>query len=266
MSLKQDLSTTVLMTPVPTGGTSSVRVSRSTRNLFVLKSLSVILVLTVLVLGINYYLISNCPKDEDQNQVVALGDNRSALFLPITVSVYYEILCPDSKHFILKQLIPVWKKYKKDLNVRLVPFGKGNVAHRNGDYQFTCQHGAEECHGNKLHACLIENYGNATTQMEVIGCSMERFKLWGATIKNIDEVMTECVKEFIPDNTHELVCSNANHLLAAHGHETLSLRPRLTFIPTISIDNSLGNQATILRNLDGVICAILKNRNSELNC
>ncbi|CAL8108584.1 unnamed protein product [Orchesella dallaii] len=263
MSLKQDLSTTGLMTPVP--GISTTRVSRSSRNLFVLKSLSVILILTFLVLGINYYLISNCPKDEEQH-VVSIGDNQSAIVLPITVSVYYEILCPDSKHFILKQLIPVWRKYINHLNVRLVPFGKGNVAERSGTYQFTCQHGAEECHGNKLHACLIENYGNASIQMDVIGCSMERFRLWGATIKDIDEVMSECIKEKIPDNKHELICPNADKLLATHGYETLALRPRVTFIPTISIDNSVGNQATILRNLDGVICKILNNRNSEIKC
>ena len=46
----------------------------------------------------------------------------------MVVDVYYEVLCPDSRYFILKQLYPAWQKVQDIMDVRFKPFGKAQVS------------------------------------------------------------------------------------------------------------------------------------------
>ena len=48
----------------------------------------------------------------------------------VTIGVYYESLCPDSRNFITKQLYPTYQKLGQNLDVEFRPFGKASV--RNG--------------------------------------------------------------------------------------------------------------------------------------
>lgn len=62
----------------------------------------------------------------------------------VKVRVYYEALCPDSKHFFMKHLAPVAQKLSDFVDVTLVPYGKASVSiclawlHHFYHYQF-CQ-------------------------------------------------------------------------------------------------------------------------------
>lgn len=44
------------------------------------------------------------------------------------VMVFYEALCPDSKHFILKQLQQAFYKAPTLVEFQLVPYGKASVS------------------------------------------------------------------------------------------------------------------------------------------
>lgn len=46
----------------------------------------------------------------------------------VKVRVYYEALCPDSKHFFMRHLGPVTEKLSDFLQVTLVPYGKATVS------------------------------------------------------------------------------------------------------------------------------------------
>lgn len=46
---------------------------------------------------------------------------------PVMVMVFYEALCPDSKHFIIKQLEPTYNKAPSLIDFQLVPYGKATV-------------------------------------------------------------------------------------------------------------------------------------------
>lgn len=46
----------------------------------------------------------------------------------IKIRVYYEALCPDSKHFFIRHLWPVTEKLSDFIEVFLVPYGKASVS------------------------------------------------------------------------------------------------------------------------------------------
>lgn len=46
---------------------------------------------------------------------------------PVVVTVFYEALCPDSKNFVIKQLLPTFYKAPALVEVQLVPYGKAEV-------------------------------------------------------------------------------------------------------------------------------------------
>ncbi len=46
----------------------------------------------------------------------------------VQVEVYYEVLCPDSRSFVIHQLSPTWEKLKSIMDVHLKPYGKAQVS------------------------------------------------------------------------------------------------------------------------------------------
>ena len=78
--------------------------------------------------------------------------------------------------FITSQFFPSWEYFGADeLQIQFRPFGKANVSQSlewicgyydpfgfslqftesEGGWRFECQHGEDECYGNKVQACLL---------------------------------------------------------------------------------------------------------------
>ncbi|CAG9769387.1 unnamed protein product [Ceutorhynchus assimilis] len=74
----------------------------------------------------------------------------------LKVQVFYETLCPDSQHFITTQLNPTFAQLGSErIDLELIPYGHASEeTDANGTKTFTCQHGPDECYGNKVHACV----------------------------------------------------------------------------------------------------------------
>ena len=47
----------------------------------------------------------------------------------VRVDVYYEVLCPDSRYFVLHQLYPTFQKIGEAMDIHYVPYGKATVSH-----------------------------------------------------------------------------------------------------------------------------------------
>lgn len=99
-------------------------------------------------------------------------------------------------------------------------------------YVFTCQHGPIECKANIIHACSIDVIEDPSIRLQFVTCMIEN---------NIDPVgiMNTCAERITVNLESIKKCSNTQRgkeLLAKYGQMTNSLAPRVSFIPTVTLD------------------------------
>lgn len=190
-----------------------------------------------------------------QTSSIDHGPSASGEINPVVITVYYEALCPDSKSFFLKHLLPTVDKAARLISVSLVPYGKAKTNEDNfGNLSFSCQHGPTECQANKIHACAIMLLPETKLQVKYISCMISN---------NIypHQIGERCARELSINWDSILECSQSKKgdmLLKRHGDKTLAVRPKITFIPTVHLDELIGNQAAILKDLFKEVCARFK--------
>lgn len=189
--------------------------------------------------------------------------------------VFYEALCPDSKHFIIRQLQPSFYRAPTLVDFQLVPYGKAKVSakrividlkhlrqfyhllfqttqNEDGSLSFDCQHGALECEANIYHACAIEAIQEPKVLLDMVACMIK-------DNYQPKEAMISCAKVNRIDYEPIQKCVDSPHgaeLLKIHGEATNALRPQMTFVPTITLDGYQGRQASILKDLFGEVCKV----------
>ncbi|XP_045137149.1 gamma-interferon-inducible lysosomal thiol reductase-like isoform X4 [Portunus trituberculatus] len=169
---------------------------------------------------------------------------------PLNVVVYYEALCPDSRYFVIKQLKPAYGKLRSIMSISFVPYGKAQTTEKDGKYTFTCQHGAVECRANTVHACVTNAIRDEEKQLDIVSCMIERNE-------QPMKVGQKCVEKFGEDWSKVAQCVESDKgasILKHMGDMTHSLRPKVSFIPTVEIDGSLSEQTQIQQDLHKVLC------------
>jgi len=79
---------------------------------------------------------------------------------PIKVNIYYETDCPFSKNFVASELGPMLSDpdcVQTQTDFNWVPYGNADVADTGNPEG--CQHGEDECFGNRLHLCAKREFG-----------------------------------------------------------------------------------------------------------
>nr|XP_031834094.1 gamma-interferon-inducible lysosomal thiol reductase-like [Nomia melanderi] len=193
----------------------------------------------------------------------------------IDVDVYYESLCSDSKRWLRVQLAESYQILKDYIRLNFIPYGKASQTadEATGRWSFACQHGPDECNGNKAQACAIhaiqkEEPADKVQELteRVVVCAMStRFppsevetcaeKLW-ASQKTQDSIKS-CISS-----------SLADELLAEYGRKTAALSPPISFVPTIVINGvySKENQNKALNNFLKLICDNLQEGAKPSEC
>ncbi|KAJ6635328.1 GILT-like protein 1, partial [Pseudolycoriella hygida] len=171
------------------------------------------------------------------------------------VGVYYNSLCSDTSRFIHDQLVPAYEHLRDYIDLHFIPFGKSfHVDH--GDY-FLCQFGPDECYGNFLQLCgLNQICRNEQAQVDFVACEMQlpfnrnvtRPQCSEASGIDWDEV-THCIEHGF-----------AHQLKLDAGRQTHRIaRPYPNFVPTIvyngTFDQQLQNRS--LREFGRVVCELI---------
>jgi len=174
----------------------------------------------------------------------------------IRLDVYYECLCPDSRYFVLHELVPTFEKVGSMLDIHLWPYGKAETKSSSGGYVFECQHGELECLGNMYHACVAKHVKDVSKMLNVIKCMIHD----NYEPKNIAK---KCAESNDIDFNQIETCASGSEGQELHynaGVKTNALDPKVSFIPTIEIDESQGSQKAILKNLLKEVCAVYSSK------
>lgn len=97
----------------------------------------------------------------------------------IPIDIFIEFSCPYSKDFITTQLAKAYNQIKDDFDLNFYPLGKSSSYEgANGEVAFHCQHGPDECEGNKLQVCGLNLIGNENEakQVDFLVCTMTNEK------------------------------------------------------------------------------------------
>lgn len=151
----------------------------------------------------------------------------------LTVSVYYECLCPDSIRFINNQLYPTHQALGRHFNVEFKPFGFAEWTEKpDGGYDFTCQHGPQECEGNLYQACLLNLPSLVHNDyVKLIDCIEAETHPEEAT-----QICMERCGIIFPSYEDVNQCHKTTQgetILHAIGVETKSLEPKVNYVPWV---------------------------------
>ncbi|XP_068229169.1 gamma-interferon-inducible lysosomal thiol reductase-like [Palaemon carinicauda] len=169
--------------------------------------------------------------------------NKAVLFLsslvavlaqdPVKIHLYYEALCPYSIDFVVSQLYPTWTDLKDIMEVEMFPFGNANYSPDGEGWTFTCQHGADECKANMIHACAKDHLKNIDLEMEFVNCLLSAKHPVSAGAVCADEAGIEWTP--IDNCVNSIEGQNLLHEVAL-SQEKLS--PSLFFVPWIIVNDS----------------------------
>jgi len=181
---------------------------------------------------------------------------------PVKVSVYYEALCPDSINFIRNQLWPSYQSIKEIMDVDLVAYGKATHRRQDGKVLFECQHGPDECKGNKMQACALKLYPKESA-IAFVKCVMTR--------RRPHEAGETCARQLKLEFSPLDSCTSGtegDEYLALLGDRTHNLSPKLNFVPWINLDDKHDDdkQWESLRDLTRVVCDAYNSTSKPSGC
>ena len=114
------------------------------------------------------------------------------IFVP-KIQVYIESLCPDCINFITKSFKDFYEKVKKPnlAEIEFIPFGNGKEVYNisTKKYDFSCQHGDNECYGNLIETCAIQILGRVQSYSTIIciESNIEKYE------NNFDKTLEFCL-------------------------------------------------------------------------
>lgn len=181
-------------------------------------------------------------------------DSNTVDAAPVTVSLYYESLCPGCKQVILQQLYPTYQSLRGTgiLKINLVPYGNARQRYYGGSWIFTCQHGPAECTGNVMEACAIKYMADDEKYVPFVHC----LEQYGPTLVNGRYCAGLVGVDFNPISR----CTygaEGNSLEHEMGVKTESLNPPHQYVPWLTMNgvHTSEIQDALSSNMLSYVCA-----------
>ncbi|EPS59926.1 hypothetical protein M569_14879, partial [Genlisea aurea] len=148
----------------------------------------------------------------------------------VSLSLYYESLCPYCADFIVNKLSKIFQNRLIDVvDLRLIPWGNTHILPNS---TWACQHGADECFLDVVDACAIRVWPE-WTHFRFIHC-VERLHLMGKHTE-----WRSCFTTLALDPTPLYNCYNYGlgyRLEKQYADETFALNPPHRFVPWVVVD------------------------------
>jgi interferon gamma-inducible protein 30 len=151
---------------------------------------------------------------------------------PVNVTLYFESLCPDCKDLFVYQLFPAYTKLASTriLNLQLVPYGNAKVFRYGDRFVYACQHGANECLGNKIESCAVK-YAAKESLVPFVYC----LEYYGPTVHNAQYCSRVHALPWQPlENC--MMGQEGDELMFQMAQRTEDLEPSHTFVPWFTVN------------------------------
>lgn len=180
----------------------------------------------------------------------------------VNLTIFYQSRCNDSALFFEEQLKPTFAELSSrgiGVNLELIPYGRANLSNIEGNYIISCEHGEEECEGNKFHACVANRtLGNDGLMLDITACMLDRFYM-----DSPREHVSYCCEMIGEPCKYEVLrmCASSSvgtQLLFNNGLLTAKWNP--FFMPTILLNGDAGDdefQKKLKTNLLGTVLKYL---------
>jgi len=167
-------------------------------------------------------------KEDDEER-----DKKEQKPKKIQIDFYMEAGCPGCKAFTTSVLTDVLNAVGDYVNLRAIPYGNAQL----NNSVIKCQHGEDECVGNKIELCMMDKYGKNND-----------WQAWFPAFKCIEKsdetplnASRTCLADSGMDVNAIIQCATGNegdllHMQAAK--QTIDLDPPHTFTPWIVLDGA----------------------------
>ncbi|CAN0927853.1 Gamma-interferon-responsive lysosomal thiol protein [Linum grandiflorum] len=174
----------------------------------------------------------------------------------VTLSLYYETLCPYCADFIVNHLPKVFENgLISFLNLRLIPWGNALVQ---PDGTFLCQHGQNECVLNSMDACTIAVYPDPIRHFAFVRC---------IEILVLENKLNEWIGCFRASGLSDAPIIDCytnglgKELERQHAAETGQLNPQHRFVPWVVVDGQPLQED--FSNFQHYICQVYRQRSND---
>ncbi|KAJ9595855.1 hypothetical protein L9F63_012957, partial [Diploptera punctata] len=184
----------------------------------------------------------------------------------VSLTIYYESLCPDSIKFFKDQLSPTYSSLKDHVSLKFIPFGKGTQTITNGTFSFTCHHGETECYGNIVQACAVKIYYGEDVY-KIVDCLMTEVD--PKTVTNQTYPTVTCLQKLDLQQTKLDECIhgiNGLQYLSDMANTTARLNPELKSVPSIAVNMRFdySESQSAVSDLKNFVCKKLKDSNKKV--
>lgn len=130
---------------------------------------------------------------------------------PPKLQIFVESLCTDTAKWVtfqLKSLIDNEHYHQLVGSIEIIPYGKVVISTADGVHSYKCQHGDNECYGNKIQNCGISIL-NKNSFFDLMFCHYEIIYREGRFNQDFEKILSNCI-----DNQNQvndiLDCANSD--------------------------------------------------------
>ncbi|OIT06852.1 PREDICTED: gamma-interferon-inducible lysosomal thiol reductase-like [Nicotiana attenuata] len=149
----------------------------------------------------------------------------------VSLTLYYESLCPYCSNFIVNYLPKVFKNGLIDVvDLKLVPWGNTKIQANN---TFKCQHGKAECFLDTVEACAIDAWPDLNEHFPFIYCVEslvyhKNYTQWETCFEKLN-LKAKLVKDCVGSG-------RGKELELRYAAETNALQPPHKYVPWVVVD------------------------------
>ena len=171
------------------------------------------------------------------------------------IQVYIESLCPDCMYFINRSFKDFIEKVNKPnlADVEFIPYGNAKETYNETTkrWDFECQHKENECYGNLIETCIIQNLGRINSYQKIvcIESNIEKYDL------NFDLALNDCF-DGDPNEIQQIRYCVESELGNIYEHQMAQKTGEHLYVPWITVDgvHDVDAENQIIESLIDYVC------------